>query len=92
MFWIEEFRVDGFWSQKFTTHDKYLRRDIPGELSVNKTGTIFEYEGTPRGRGFRSLNFSEQLIENPNEVVVVSTSKHLCDKCSPFNEELHSKF
>jgi len=92
VFGIEKFRVDGFRSQKFTTNNKYLRRDIPSEASVNTTDAVVECESVPRGRGFRSLDFAEQLVENPDEVVVVPTTKHLCDKCSPFNKELHSKF
>lgn len=47
VFGIEEFRVDGFRSQKFSTNNKYLRRDIPSEASVNKTGAVVERKSIP---------------------------------------------
>ena len=50
-----------------------------------------ERKTIPGGRRFRCLDLFEQLVENPDEIVVVFTPKHLCDKCSSFDEELYSK-
>ena len=60
-------------------------------MNCRSPDTNARLENIP-GRGrFRCLNFIEQLVENPDEVVVVLTSKHLRDKCSSFHEELHSE-
>jgi len=52
-------------------------------------GTSVGCRALPRGRRFRCLNFTEQLVEDPDEVVVVLTPKHLRDKNPPFDEKFH---
>jgi hypothetical protein len=89
VFRIEELRVNGLRGTKFATNNEYLCRDIPGEpQSLNtdtKDGII------PGGRRFCCLYFVEQLVENPDEVIIVLTTKDLRDKGPPFNKEFHCK-
>ncbi len=46
----------------------------------------------PRRWGFGRFYFAEQLVEHPDEVVVVRTSEDLCDERPAFDEELGSQF
>lgn len=46
----------------------------------------------PGGGRLRGLDLGEKLAEHPKQVVVILTSEDLGNKCSAFDEELHSQF
>jgi hypothetical protein len=87
VFWIEEFGINSLRSKEFAANNKYLCRDV----SVNCWSLRMDAGQAiiPGGRRFRCFNFTEQLVEDPDEVVVVLTSKHLCDECSSFDEKFY---
>ena len=70
--------------RKFRPIRFYLKSDA-------STGTCLR-TSAPGRRRLRSLNLPEQLIEHPDQVVVVCASEHFRDKCASFDEELHGQF
>ena len=52
-------------------------------------GIDAEHGSIPGGRRLRCLNFAKQLVEDPDEAIVVFTTKDLRDKGAPFNKEFH---